>query len=660
MSEVIKVPDIGGAGEVIEILVQVGDRVEVEQSLVTLESDKASMELPSPKAGVIKAIKVKLGDSLSEGDELIELDIEGGEQAAEEQSEEEAKAEQPAKQEAAASAPAEKPAPKKSGSSVQSFTIPDIGDGTARVIELMVQVGDKVEAEQSLLTLESDKASMEIPAPAAGVIESIEVKLDQEVKTGDLMMHIRVEGEADEAEAAEEPAQQQAEAAPAPAPAQKPAPKKAESSVQSFNIPDIGDGSARVIELMVQVGDKVEAEQSLLTLESDKASMEIPAPAAGVIEAIEVKLEQEVKTGDLMLRMRVEGEAEEAEPAPAASQETKQETAAAPAKAERTAASAPKEAAPAPVGAPSRSGKKVHAGPAVRKLAREFGVELTEVSGSGPRDRILKEDVQSFVQSVMRKSKETGTAQATGGAGIPQVPEVDFSRFGEVELKDMTRLQQIGASNLHRSWLNVPHVTQFDLADISELEDFRKAQKAVAEKAGVKLTVLPFLLKACAHLLREQPNFNVSLAPNGKQLIQKNYVHIGFAVDTPDGLLVAVIRDVDKKSLLELAAEAAELADKARNKKLSANDMQGACFTISSLGHIGGTYFTPIVNTPEVAILGVSRATMQPVWDGKAFQPKLMLPLSLSYDHRAINGAAAAQFTKRLGELLGDIRSMLL
>ncbi|WGK62530.1 dihydrolipoyllysine-residue acetyltransferase [Halopseudomonas sp. SMJS2] len=657
MSEVIKVPDIGGEGEVIEILVQVGDRVEVEQSLVTLESDKASMELPSPKAGVIKAIKVKLGDSLSEGDELIELDIEGGEQPADEKPEEAAKAEQPAKQEAAAPAPAEKPAPKKAGSSVQSFTIPDIGDGTARVIELMVQVGDKVEAEQSLLTLESDKASMEIPAPASGVIESIEVKMDQEVKTGDLMMHIRVEGEGEaEEEAAQEPAKQETAA---PAPAQKPAPKKAESSVQSFNIPDIGDGSARVIELMVQVGDKVEAEQSLLTLESDKASMEIPAPAAGVIEAIEVKLEQEVKAGDLMLRMRVEGEAEEAEQAPAAEQ-TREEVAAAPAKEERAPAPAAKQAAPAPVGAPSRGNKKVHAGPAVRKLAREFGVELTEVSGSGPRNRILKEDVQSFVQSVMRKSKETGGAAATGGAGIPQVPEVDFSRFGEVELKDMTRLQQIGASNLHRSWLNVPHVTQFDLADISELEDFRKAQKAVAEKAGVKLTVLPFLLKACAHLLREQPNFNVSLAPNGKQLIQKNYVHIGFAVDTPDGLLVAVIRDVDKKSLLELAAEAAELADKARNKKLSANDMQGACFTISSLGHIGGTYFTPIVNTPEVAILGVSRATMQPVWDGKAFQPKLMLPLSLSYDHRAINGAAAALFTKRLGELLGDIRSMLL
>lgn len=548
MSELIKVPDIGGEGEVIEILVQVGDRIKVEQSLVTLESDKASMEVPSPKAGTITAIKVNIGDTLKEGDDLIELEVEGADAAAE----------QPAE-------PAE----------------------------------------------------------------------------------------------AEEPAEEKPQAAPAAA--EKPAAKKAESSVQSFNIPDIGDGSARVIELLVQVGDKVEADQSLLTLESDKASMEIPSPAAGVIEAIEVKLEQEVQTGDLMLRMRVEGEAGEEESAPAAIvEEAEDEVAVAPAKEERAPAASQPQATPAPVGAPSRGGKKVHAGPAVRKLAREFGIDLTEVSGTGPRGRILKEDVQAHVQAIMRQRKEGGAAAAAGGAGIPPVPEVDFTRFGEVEVKDMTRLQQMGATNLHRSWLNVPHVTQFDQADISELEDFRKAQKAVAEKAGVKLTVLPFLLKACAHLLREQPNFNVSLAANGKQLIEKKYVHIGFAVDTPDGLLVPVIRDVDRKSLLELAAEAAALADKARNKKLSANDMQGACFTISSLGHIGGTYFTPIVNTPEVAILGVSRATMQPVWDGKAFQPRLMLPLSLSYDHRAINGAAAAQFTRRLGELLGDIRSMLL
>ena len=573
MSEVIKVPDVGGEGEVIEILVQVGDVVEVEQSLVTLESDKASMEIPSPKAGTIKSIKVNIGDTLTQGDELVELELEGDDQSADEE-----------------------------------------------------KADDKTE----------DQAE-------------------------------------DKAGETEQPKQE--EQASAPQPEEKPAPKKAESSVQSFNIPDIGGDGAQVIELLVEVGDKVEADQSLLTLESDKASMEIPSPAAGVIESIEVKLEQQVQTGDLMLRMRVEGESEgetdTEEQAPAAVAEAQDEVAATPDKQEREepsekdSASAPdkadrKQDAPTPVGAPSRSGKKVHAGPAVRKLAREFGIELAEITGTGPRNRILKEDVQNHVQSVMRQRKEGGTAAAAGGSGIPQVPEVDFSRFGEVELKDMTRLQQVGASNLHRSWLNVPHVTQFDLADISELEDFRKAQKAVAEKAGVKLTILPFLLKACAHLLREQPNFNVSLAPNGKQLIHKNYVHIGFAVDTPDGLLVAVIRDVDKKSLLELAGEAAELAEKARNKKLSANEMQGACFTISSLGHIGGTYFTPIVNTPEVAILGVSRATMQPVWDGNAFQPRLMLPLSLSYDHRAINGAAAAQFTKRLGELLSEIRTMLL
>ncbi|HWV08605.1 MAG TPA: 2-oxo acid dehydrogenase subunit E2, partial [Pseudomonas sp.] len=312
--------------------------------------------------------------------------------------------------------------------------------------------------------------------------------------------------------------------------------------------------------------------------------------------------------------------------------------------------------------APKRDGAKVHAGPAVRQLAREFGVELTAVPGTGPKGRILKEDVQVYVKAMMQKAKEAPAAAAgtTGGAGIPPIPNVDFSKFGEVEEVPMTRLMQVGAANLHRSWLNVPHVTQFDSADITELEAFRVAQKAVAEKAGVKLTVLPLLLKACAYLLKELPDFNSSLAPSGKAVIRKEYVHIGFAVDTPDGLLVPVIKNVDQKSLLQLAAEAAALAEKARTKKLSADDMQGACFTISSLGHIGGTGFTPIVNAPEVAILGVSKATIQPVWDGKAFQPKLMLPLSLSYDHRVINGAAAARFTKRLGDVLTDIRTMLL
>ena len=425
-------------------------------------------------------------------------------------------------------------------------------------------------------------------------------------------------------------------------------------------MPDIGSsGKAKIIELMVKVGDSIQADQSLITLESDKASMEIPSPAAGVVESIEVKLDQEVGTGDLILKLKVEGAAPAAAPAPAASA-----PAAAPAKTEAApapaAAPAPKaEAAPAPA-APAKDGAKVHAGPAVRQLAREFGVELNAVSATGPHGRVLKEDVQAYVKAMMQKAKDAPAGGASGGMGIQPIPEVDFSRFGEIEEVPMTRLMQLGATGLHRSWLNIPHVTQFDQADITELEAFRVAQKGAAEKAGVKLTVLPLLLKSCAHLLKELPDFNASLAPSGKAVIRKKYVHIGFAVDTPDGLLVPVIRDVDQKSLLQLAAEAAALAEKARTKKLTANDMQGACFTISSLGHIGGTGFTPIVNAPEVAILGVSKATIQPVWDGKAFQPKLMLPLSLSYDHRVINGAAAARFTKRLSELLADIRTILL
>ncbi len=547
MSELIRVPDIGGEGEVIEILVKVGDRVEADQSLVTLESDKASMEVPSPKAGVVKSLKVKIGDRLKEGDDLIELDVEG----------------------AAAAAPAAQ-------------------------------------------------------APAAAP------------------------------KAEEKPA-----AAPAPA-------APASESVQDVHVPDIGsDSKAKVIEVLVKAGDRVEADQSLITLESDKASMEIPSPAAGVVESIVVKLDAEVGTGDLILKLRTQGSAPAAAPAPAAqdSQPVHRVPAgASPAVAAEVNAIASLSAAAAgSAGAPARSnGAKVHAGPAVRQLAREFGVELGAVTATGPHGRVLKEDVQAYVKAVMQKSKEAAAAGATGGAGIPPIPTVDFSKFGEIEEVAMTRLMQVGAANLHRSWLNVPHVTQFDSSDITELEAFRVAQKAVAEKAGVKLTVLPLLLKACAYLLKELPDFNSSLAPSGKALIRKKYVHIGFAVDTPDGLLVPVIRNVDQKSLLQLAAEAAALAEKARTKKLSADDMQGACFTISSLGHIGGTGFTPIVNAPEVAILGVSKATIQPVWDGKAFQPRLMLPLSLSYDHRVINGAAAARFTKRLGDVLADIRTMLL
>ncbi|WP_277373656.1 dihydrolipoyllysine-residue acetyltransferase [Pseudomonas sp. AA-38] len=657
MSELIRVPDLGGEGEVIELLVKVGDRVEADQSILTLESDKASMEVPSPKTGVIKELKVKIGDRLKEGDELLVLDVEGAAEAAPAPKAEATPAEAPK-----AAAPAAAPAAAATSSSVQDVHVPDIGsDAKGKVIEIMVKVGDRIEADQSLLTLESDKASMEIPAPAAGVVEELLVKLDDEIGTGDLILKLKTEGAAPAAAPAQAAAPK-AQAAPAAAPA--PAATPSGNSVQDVHVPDIGSSAkGKVIEIMVKPGDSIEVDQSLLTLESDKASMEIPSPAAGVVEQVLVKLDDEIGTGDLILKLKVAGSAPAAAPAQASQPVHRVPEGAAPEVAAEVRAIASLSAAAAEVAnAPKRDGAKVHAGPAVRQLARDFGVELTEIAGTGPKGRILKEDVQAHVKAMMQKAKAApqAAAAATGGAGIPPIPTVDFSKFGEIEEVPMTRLMQVGAANLHRSWLNVPHVTQFESADITELEAFRVAQKAVAEKAGVKLTVLPLLLKACAHLLKELPDFNSSLAPSGKALIRKKYVHIGFAVDTPDGLLVPVIKNVDQKSLLQLAGEAAALAEKARNKKLSADDMQGACFTISSLGHIGGTGFTPIVNAPEVAILGVSKASMQPVWDGKAFQPRLMLPLSLSYDHRVINGAAAARFTLRLSQLLADIRTILL
>ncbi|MGF6397096.1 pyruvate dehydrogenase E2 component (dihydrolipoamide acetyltransferase) [Pseudomonas frederiksbergensis] len=651
MSELIRVPDIGsGEGEVIELFVKVGDRIEADQSILTLESDKASMEVPAPKAGIIKSLKVKLGDRLKEGDELLELEVEGAAAPAP------AAAAAPAVKAEAAPAAAAKapaaPAGAPAAASVQQVHVPDIGSsGKAQIIEIQVKVGDTVAADQSLITLESDKASMEIPSPAAGVVKAISVKLNDEVGTGDLILDLEVAGAA----APAAPAQAAAPAAAAPAPAAAAPAAPVADTVQDIHVPDIGSsGKAKIIEVLVKAGDTVTADQSLITLESDKASMEIPSPAAGVVESVSIKLDDEVGTGDLILKLKVKGAAPAAAPAPAA--------AAPSAPAAAPAAQASVAPAAAPAAAPAKPGAKVHAGPAVRQLAREFGVELSAVGASGPHGRILKEDVQVYVKAMMQKAKEApaAAAGATGGAGIPPIPVVDFSRFGEIEEVPMTRLMQIGASSLHRSWLNIPHVTQFDSADITELEAFRIAQKAVAEKAGVKLTILPLLLKSCAHLLKELPDFNSSLAPSGKAIIRKKYVNIGFAVDTPEGLLVPVIKNVDQKSLLQLAAEAAALAAKARDKKLTADDMQGACFTISSLGHIGGTGFTPIVNAPEVAILGVSKATIQPVWDGKAFQPKLMLPLSLSYDHRVINGAAAARFTKRLSDLLADIRTILL
>ncbi|MCB4795751.1 dihydrolipoyllysine-residue acetyltransferase [Pseudomonas sp. NP21570] len=668
MSETIRVPDIGsGEGEVIELFVKVGDRIEADQSILTLESDKASMEIPAPKAGVVKALKVKLGDRLKEGDELLELESEegtGSEAPARAAAEPAAASTGGPTDEAEAPTPPgdDNPSASAEEGESQEIKVPDIGSsGKASVIEISVKAGDTIAAEQPLITLESDKASMEIPSPAAGVVESISVKVGDEVGTGDLILILKGTASSKPAEAGapagqvQSPANEKLTEQAAEAPAET-----AGESVEEVRIPDIGSsGSAKVIEVMIKAGDSVEADQSLITLESDKASMEIPAPKAGVVESLSIKVGDDAKTGDLILTLKVQGSAPAKKAESRPQEAVSQQQAVAPNKQGVPEAKAAATPAPA-VSGPSKAGTKVHAGPAVRMTAREYGVDLADVPATGPKGRILKEDVQAYVKNMLHKAKQAPAEGASGGAGIPPIPAVDFSKFGEVEEVAMSRLMQIGAANLHRSWLNVPHVTQFESADITELEAFRVSQKAAAEKAGVKLTVLPLLLKACAHLLKELPDFNSSLAPSGKALIRKKYVHIGFAVDTPDGLMVPVIKNVDQKSLLQLAGEAAELAEKARSKKLSPDAMQGACFTISSLGHIGGTGFTPIVNAPEVAILGVSKATMQPVWDGKAFEPRLMLPLSLSYDHRVINGAAAARFTKRLSELLADIRTLLL
>ncbi len=548
--------------------------------------------------------------------------------------------------------------------SEQEIKVPDLGGADeVEVIEIIVSAGDSVEEEDPILTVESDKASVELPAPAAGKITKITVKVGDKVKEGDVIgiMEGGAGGSDDDgSDKADEPEPKAESKTEAKSEDSKPAPKKKSggSRTEVVKVPSLdGFDDVPVIEINVAEGDTVGEDDPLVTVESDKATMEIPSPYAGKIGKILVKEGDKLSEGVDLLEMTIEedgGDEEEApdsgESAKAGSQGSKPE-----AKADK------QEAAPQPQGStyePPAPGTKVHAGPAVRKLARELGADLTRVKGSGPKSRILKDDVHAYVKSQLQQAQQ-GTGVATG-SGIPGVKLPDFSQFGEVEREGMSRMMAATATNMQRSWLNVPHVTQFDDADITEMEDFRKAQKAAGEKRGVKMTPLPFLLKACAAALAELPQFNVSLDMERKEVVRKKYIHIGIAVDTPHGLMVPVIRDVDQKGLWELAAESAELAQKARDKQLKPAEMQGACFTITSLGGIGGTAFTPIVNTPEVAILGVSKASMKPVWDGKAFQPRLMLPLSLSYDHRAVNGADAARFTNLLTQLLGDIRTLLL
>ena len=584
--------------------------------------------------------------------------------------------------------------------SEQEIKVPDLGGADeVEVIEVLVSKGDTVEEEDPILTVESDKASVELPAPFAGKITRLSVKVGDTLSEGDVVGSIDTDdagGGEDEEDGDDDTGADRAEDDEASDDADEKQPsdekgddegedkektsdskpgkkgKKGGSRKETVKVPALdGFEDVPVIEINVSEGDTVGEEEPLVTVESDKATMEIPSPYAGKIDKILVKEGDKLSEGDDLLEMTVEqgGEEDEDEADTGEDDRKAGDKGEKPAKSGKEGGDQGRDHEEDAGGDTSEDrqgdstyqmpspGAKVHAGPAVRKLARELGADLTRVKPSGPKDRILKEDVEAYIRQNLKKTQEGGSVE---GAGIPGIKLPDFSQFGEVERESMSRMMTATATNMQKSWLNVPHVTQFDEADITELEAFRKDQKQAGEKKGVKMTPLPFILKACAAALEELPQFNVSLDMERKEVVRKKYIHIGIAVDTPHGLMVPVIRDVDQKGLWQLAEEAQELADKARDKKLKPAEMQGACFSITSLGGIGGTAFTPIVNTPEVAILGVSRAAMKPVWDGEAFQPKLMLPLSLSYDHRAVNGADAARFTNYLAQLLGDIRRLLL
>ncbi|WP_277976700.1 pyruvate dehydrogenase complex dihydrolipoyllysine-residue acetyltransferase [Pantoea endophytica] len=627
----INVPDIGADEvEVTEILVKVGDKVEAEQSLITVEGDKASMEVPSPQAGVIKEIKISTGDKVETGSLIMIFDAEGAAEAAPVPAEEK-------KAEAA-------PAPAAAAAAVsKEVNVPDIGGDEVEVTEILVKVGDTVTAEQSLITVEGDKASMEVPAPFAGVVKEIKISTGDKVNTGSLIMVFEAEGAAPAAA----PAAKQ-EAAPAAAPAA--------SGAKDVNVPDIGGDEVEVTEILVKVGDKVAAEQSLIVVEGDKASMEVPAPFAGIVKELKVSTGDKVSTGKLIMVFEVEGAAPAA--APAAKQE------AAPAAEAAKPAAAPAAAKADAKGEFAENDAYVHATPVIRRLAREFGVNLAKVKGTGRKGRILKEDVQTYVKDAVKRAEAAPAAAASGGSlpGLLPWPKVDFSKFGEIEEVELGRIQKISGANLSRNWVVIPHVTHFDKTDITDLEAFRKQQNAEAEKRklDVKFTPVVFIMKAVAAALEQMPRFNSSLSEDAQKLTLKKYINIGVAVDTPNGLVVPVFKDVNKKGITELSRELMAISKKARDGKLTAGDMQGGCFTISSLGGLGTTHFAPIVNAPEVAILGVSKSAMEPVWNGKEFEPRLMMPISLSFDHRVIDGADGARFITIINNTLSDIRRLVM
>ncbi|XPF93907.1 pyruvate dehydrogenase complex dihydrolipoyllysine-residue acetyltransferase [Colwellia sp. RE-S-Sl-9] len=642
MSDIQKilVPDVGGEEvEIIEICVAVGDTLEADEGIVTVETDKASMDIPAPFAGVLSSLSVSVGDKIKEGDVIGELKASGAEASAE--------------------APVA-----SSASEVIDVAVPDIGeDGEVDVIDVLVAVGDVIEAEDGLITLETDKATMDVPSTHAGTVKEVYISNGDKVKQGTLVIKLETSGGSVVAETA--PVAEAAPVASAPV-AQAAAPVATESAIIDIVVPDIGeDGEVDIIDVLVAVGDEINEEDGLITLETDKATMDVPSSHAGTVKEVLVAVGGKVKKGSLVIKLETSSGAPiaSAEASPAEAPAVTSAVVQAPVEAPAATKSAPVPHHPQ-AGTYKATGA-IYTSPSIRRVAREFGVDLTLVKGTGRKGRILKEDVQSYVKYELSRPKaNAGSSVASGEGGLQVVSAktIDFSKFGEIETKALTRIQKISGPFLHRNWVTIPHVTQFDEADITNVEAFRKEQNVVCEKQklGFKITPLVFILKAAADALRAYPTFNSSLSEDGESLILKKYIHIGVAVDTPNGLVVPVVRDVDKKGIYELSRELLEISVKAREGKLKAADMQGGCFTISSLGGIGGTAFTPIVNAPEVAILGVSKSEMKPKWNGKDFEPKLMLPLSMSYDHRVIDGALAARFTVHLAGVMSDIRKLVL
>ncbi|PJI33860.1 2-oxo acid dehydrogenase subunit E2 [Acinetobacter pseudolwoffii] len=668
----ITTPDIGvDQATVAEILVKVGDTIAIDDSIVLLESDKASVEVPSTSAGVVKSILVSQGDEVTEGAVLIELQAEDGSTDVVEPQQADASQktsentptslpDQEIMQELASHQPKVSAAPEAQASSqVVDVQVPDIGVEKATVGEILVSVGDEIEVDQSIVVVESDKATVEVPSTVAGTVESIDIKEGDTIKEGVVILKVKTSGSTPTV-AAEAP---KAEAAPVQDAKAEPVAQAAAAPAGDVEVmvPDLGVDKAAVAEILVSVGDTVEKDQSIIVVESDKATVEVPSTTAGVIKAIHVELGQNVSEGIALMTIQAEAQAEAAPvaakaEAPKAAVAPVETTKAAPA-ASSTPAVATSDNADKLTKEQNVANSKVYAGPAVRKLARELGVVLSEVQASGSNARVMKEDLKAYVKARLTAPQAAPVAAAVQAAGLPKLP--DFSAFGGVEEKALTRLQQVSIPQLSLNNF-IPQVTQFDAADITELEAWRNELKGNFKKEGLSLTIMAFIIKAVAHLLKEEREFAGHLADDGKSVLLRNEIHMGIAVATPDGLTVPVLRHPDQKSIKQIATELGTLGQKARDKKLSPKDLQGANFTITSLGSIGGTAFTPLVNWPQVAILGISPATMQPVWNGEGFDPRLMLPLSLSYDHRVINGADAARFTNKLTKLLKDIRTLLI